>query len=111
MALISDETLFRLSLYILFMGYLEDGAFRFTEVTEYDNIDCDRKIVEDEDSKEDNKEAVTNSEEEASKKRAQRKVKRDAAQAQTLLLTTVLGSSAPASASVLVLRLFVAVPR
>ena len=52
------------------MEYLEDGAPYFIEVIEYNNISFDYKIVEDEDGKEDSKEAVTNSEEETSKKRA-----------------------------------------
>lgn len=70
MALIPDETLLRLSVHILSMEYLEDGVFCFTEVTEYDNIGFDHKVVEDEDGKEDGKKRVTNSEEEASKKKA-----------------------------------------
>ena len=52
------------------MGYLEDGAPRFTEVTEHDNTGFNREVVEDEDGEEDGKEVVTDSEEEASKKRA-----------------------------------------
>ena len=52
------------------MRYLEDGTPCFIKVTEHDNTGFDRKVVEDEDGEEDDKEAVTNSEEEASKKSA-----------------------------------------
>ena len=70
MALIPDETLLRLGLHILSIGYLEDRALCFTEVTEHDNTGYNRKMVEDEDGEEDGKEAVTDLEEEVSKKRA-----------------------------------------
>ena len=68
-ASILDETLLRLGLHILSMGYLENGAPPFTNVIEHDNIGFDCKIVENEDGEKDGKEAVINSEEEASKKR------------------------------------------
>lgn len=69
----------RLGIYILCTGYLENRAPYFSKVTEHNNINFNRKIVEDEDNKEDGKEAVTNSEEETSKKRARRKAKKNVA--------------------------------
>ena len=99
-ALISNETLLRLDLHISSTGYLEDRALCFTEVIEHNNTGFDREVVEDKDGEEDGKEAVTNSEKEASKKWARYKTKRDVARARALLLAAVLGSSAPASASV-----------
>ena len=111
MAFIPDEALLRLGLNISSIGYLKDGASRITEVTKYNNIGFDYKVVEDEDSKEDSKEAVTNLEEKASKKRAQHKAKRDAAWARALLFAAVFGLSAPASASILVSGLFTVAPR
>ena len=59
---ILDEILLRLGLHISSTGYLEDGAPRFTEVTEYNNTSFSRKVVEEEDGKEDGKEAVTDRE-------------------------------------------------
>ena len=99
-AVISDETLLRLDLHISSTRYLENRASHFTKVTEHDNTSFDRKVFDDENGKKDGEETVTNSEEEASKKRAQRKSKKDAARAWALLLATVPGLSAPASASV-----------
>lgn len=52
------------------MRYLEDGVPNFTKMTKDNNIGFDCKVIEDEDGKEDGKEAFTNSEEEARKKRA-----------------------------------------
>ena len=110
MALILDEILLRLGLHISSTGYLEDGAPRFIEVTEYDNTGFDRKVVEDEDGEEDGEEVVTDSEKKASKKRARCKAKRDAVQARALLLATMPGSSTSASASVPVLGSSIAMP-
>ena len=109
-ALIPDESLLRLGLHISSMGYLEDGAPRFTKVTEHDNTSFDREVVEDEDGEEACKEAVTDSEEEASKKRARCKAMRDATRAQALLLAAMPGSSAPASISVPMPGLSAAMP-
>lgn len=89
MALISNKILLKLGLYILSTEYPENGAPCFTKVTEYNNISFNGKVVENEDSIKDEKEAVTNSEKETSKKRTQYKTKRDAAQAQALLLAVV----------------------
>lgn len=69
MILIFDETLLRLGVQILSTGNLEDEGSRFTKVTEYNNIDFDRKMLKDKNGKEDGKEVVTNLEEKASKKR------------------------------------------
>lgn len=60
MALILDKTLLRLSLHILSIEYLKDGTPRFTKVTKDDNTGVDRKVVENEVGKEDDKEVVTN---------------------------------------------------
>lgn len=79
MALFPDETLLRLDIYILSKRYFEDGALCFTGVFEQDNIDFDCKVVEDENAKEDDKEAVTNLKEKPSEKKVQRKIKRDPA--------------------------------
>lgn len=70
MVLILDDILLRLGVHILSIRYLEDWALCFNKITKYENISFDRKVVEDEDSKEDGKEAVTHSEEEASRKKA-----------------------------------------
>lgn len=69
-ALIPNKILLRLGLYILSIRYLEDGAFCFTKVIKHDNIGFDRKMVDNENGKEDGKEAVTNSEVEVRKKTA-----------------------------------------
>ena len=69
--LISNEILLRLVVYISSIGYLENGTPCFIEVTEYDNISFDSKVVEDEDGKKElGKKAVIDSEEKASKKKA-----------------------------------------
>lgn len=70
MTLILNKTLLRLGVYILSIEYLEDRAFYFTKVTEYDNSNFDCKVIEDENSEEDGIEAVTNSKENVSKKKA-----------------------------------------
>lgn len=107
MAPILEEALLRLGIYISSTRYLEDGASCFTKVTKYNNIDFDCEVVEDENGKEDGKEAVTNSEEKTSKKRAQHKAKKNVAQA--LLLAAVSGLFASAFASVFMLKSFAVV--
>ena len=91
----------RLGLHISSTGYPEDRTFCFTKVTEHNNTSFNYKVVEDEDGKKDGKEAITDSKEETSKKRAQRKAKRDAMQAQALLLAAVSRSSIFAFAYIL----------
>lgn len=103
---IPDETLLRLGVHILSIKYLEDRAPRFIKITKHNNTSLNYKAVEDEDSKEDGKEAVTDLEEEVSKKNAQRKTKKDAARAQVLLLAAVPELSIPASVSVPMLKSF-----
>ena len=67
--LILNEILLRVDIYILSIRYLENGVFRLTKVTKYNNICFDNEIVEDEDGEEDSKETINNSKEEVSKKR------------------------------------------
>lgn len=71
MILILGETFIRLDVHILSMEYLEDETCCFNKVTKHKNINFERKVVEDEDGKEDSKEAITNLEKEANKKKAQ----------------------------------------
>ena len=101
----------RLSLHISSTRYLEDRALYFTQVTEHDNTSFDHEVVEDKDDEEDGKEAVTDLEEEASKKRVRGKVKRYAVRGRALLLTALLGLSAPASAFIPLPGLSAAMPR
>lgn len=90
------------------MGYLKNGAQRFTKVTEYNKIGFNHKTVEDKDGKENSKEAITNSEEKVRKKKAQRKAKKDAMRA--LLLVAMPRLSTLTFASIFVLRLSTTVP-
>lgn len=55
MTLIPDKTLLRLSIYLLSIGYLENGAFFITKVTEHKNIGFYYKVVDNEDNKKDRK--------------------------------------------------------
>ena len=105
--LIPDKTVLRLGIHISSMRYLEDEAFCFTEVTKYDNIGFDHKVVQVEDGKEDGKETITDSEEEASKKKVWSKAMRDMSRA--LLLVAIPGLFASISASVSMPGLFITV--
>lgn len=67
MALISDETLVRLSVHILSTKYLEDKTLCLTKILKHNNVHFNYKVVEIEDSKKDGKEMHTNLEIEASK--------------------------------------------
>ena len=109
MALDPNKALLRLRFHISSMEYLENGVLCFIEVIEDNNISFDRKMVEDEDGKEDGKEAVTVLEEEASKKMAQDKTKKYAVR--VLLFAAIPRLSAPASAFIPVLELSAAILR
>lgn len=94
----------RLSIHILCIKYLEDRDFYFIKIFKYNNISFDCKIIEDEDSKEDDKKTVTDLEKKTSKKKAWHKAKKDTARA--LLVVAISELSIPMFTSIFVLGLF-----
>lgn len=109
MVYIADETLLKLDVHILFMGYQKDEAICFTKVTKYDNIGFNCKVVENEDSEKDVKETVIDLEEEASKKNIQCKAKKDVVQ--VLLLVAMSRLSTPTSTFVFISGSSTVIPR
>lgn len=67
MVLIADETSLRPDVHLFSTRYLKNGALHFIKVIEYNNINFNCKIVEDEDGKDDGKKRVPNLKEEAKK--------------------------------------------